>query len=164
VTRLTAFVLATLALMPLACGGADGSGGTTGATPTASSTPAGFPAELRGTWTRELTQADLDRTAANRDEPPSALPTLGALTLILNDRIMQVEDSTGFTISEELLADADGTFALRKYLGGEGAFCEHSGPADYTWSVDGDTLTITSGSDTCADRDAVVAGTWTKSG
>ena len=87
----------------------------------------------------ELTQADFDRTAANRNSLTSELPPFGPYKLILNDQIMQVVDPTGFTISEELLAGADGTFPLRKYLGGEGAFCEHSGPADYTWSRDGDT-------------------------
>jgi len=163
--RPLAFVLAVLALTPLACGG---SGGSTGAAPAAGSTATGaaFPAELRGTWTREFTQADLDRTAANRDQPTSANPPFGTYKLILNDQIMQVEDPTGFTISEELIAGADGTFLLRRYLGGQGAFCEHSGPADYTWSRDGDTVTIASadGADSCADRDAVVAGAWSKSG
>ena len=164
-TRLAALVLLILALTPIACGGSGGSSGTTAAAPAAGSTPAAFPAELRGTWTRELTQADLDRTASNR-ESASEAPPLGSLTLILNDGIMQVTDETGFTISEELIADAEGSFLLRRYLGGEGAFCENSGPADYTWSRDGDAVTIVSaeGADLCADRDAVVAGTWTKSG
>jgi hypothetical protein len=163
VTRLAALVATTLALIPLACGG-NGSGATTAAAQ-ATSASASFPAELRGTWTRELTQADIDRTASNRDAASEA-PPLGVLTLILNDGIMQVTDETGFTISEELIADADGSFLLRRYLGGEGAFCENSGPADYTWSRDGDTVTIKSaeGADLCADRDTVVAGTWTKSG
>jgi len=160
--RPLALVLAVLALMPLACGG---SGGSTGAAPATGSTATGaFPDELRGTWTREFTQADLDRTAANRDQPASANPPFGTYKLILNDQIMEVTDPTGFTISEELIAGADGTFALRRYLGGQGAFCEHSGPADYTWSRDGDTVTITGSGDSCADRDAVVAGAWSKSG
>ena len=159
--RPLAFLLAALALTPLACGG---SGGSSGAAPATATATTSFPSELRGTWTREFTQADLDRTAANRDQPESANPPFGTYTLVLNDGIMEVTDETGFTISEELEAGADGSFGLRRYLGGQGAFCEHSGPADYTWSVDGDTVTISGDGDSCADRDAVVAGTWTKSG
>jgi hypothetical protein len=167
-TRAISMILGTLVTIAAvsACG-------STGSTATAAHPPdsAGgtFPQSVAGNYTRTLTRTDLARTAANRHEPANQKPPTGrfqltllpAATLGIGNGTMEVHDPNNTPFQEHIQVSATGSFKAEQYLG-TFAFCPHSGLGTYTWTLHGTKLTLTPTSDHCADRDAVLTGTWTR--
>ena len=148
-------IAASLLLILPACGSDDEAAPTPATTAAAADTTALF-----GRYEREVTQADIDRTAAKRAEGQE-VPAPGRHRLVVNQGVMQVFLPDGFQISLELTVEGD-TWRIGRYTGGQGVFCTDSGPATYTWKLDDDELTLTATSDACADRDSTLTGVWTK--
>lgn len=157
---------ALLVLVLGACGSGDDASAPTDAD-TRTAAGAGAPTDPYGEYEREVTQADLDRTAEKRSRRPTAeLPPTGTWHLTLNTGVLEVVDPTDFRIAQEIEV-TDTVLEIRRYFhvsGGQyGIFCEDDSPSSYTWELDGDRLTLASETDACADRDSVLTGTWTTS-
>jgi hypothetical protein len=121
----------------------------------------GLPAGLNGTYTRSLTKADLDRTAARRTEGAAETPPFGRYTLTLQPATLTVNDPGSVGVAEELTV-SDGVFNLEKYRTKD-AFCPKIKGAHYSYKLDSDVLTLTAQNDACADRDAILSGHWKRS-
>jgi hypothetical protein len=162
----TTAVLAALALA--GCGGGDDKPAPAKQDKPAASTP-------YGTYVRDLTTADLKRTNQARNATGQErgsdqdLPPTGTLRLVLAKSpagdVIKLTDPTDFTVPMYVKAH-DGVLSLDDYVDpSKGAFCgpEIAVQWDYRFELDGDTLHIqASPPDECADRDSMLAGTWTK--
>jgi hypothetical protein len=128
-----------------------------------------------GTYTRELTKADVQRTAQTRDAarqetgPNMELPPIGQYRLVISkSAVGDVVDNIGpDNLKIGMYAHADGgKLVLEDYVDpSKGAFCgpEVAVPANYRFEVGAGTLTIaTDAHDPCADRDTSLVGTWHK--
>jgi hypothetical protein len=119
-----------------------------------------------GTWKRVLTQADIDRTASFRVEPPgSNTPPTGPMKLAIAKDMFTLTDKTRFSIAQTLRLDEGGAFEILAYIAPDkGAFCTADEPqnASYTWKLDGGALVLTPVDDRCADRNSILAGRWTR--
>lgn len=144
-----------------------GCGSDEEAATTTAATTASAEAEVTepfGEYEREVTQADIDRTASTRVEGPGQeAPPPGTYRLSLNAGVIQAFAPDGFTISQELKVTG-GTLEIERYIGRDGIFCADDGPSSYTWELDGEKLILSPKNDTCADRDSVLTGSWTTSG
>ena len=136
------------------CGSDEEAGRTTTAETTTAEARAGGPF---GEYEREVTQADLDRTADQRSEG-AEVPPVGTYRLTLSEGVLLVVDPDDFSISQELTV-TDGTFKIERYIG-EGAFCADDSPSSYRWKLDGEKLTLSPQKDGCADRDSILTGSW----
>jgi hypothetical protein len=148
VTLLLAFVGLT------ACGGDDDE------TTTAEGADA---SALVGSYTRQVTEADLDRTQEFRSEGPGQQkPPPGTYELTLTAADLTAAGPDGLSIIEAYTVEGDSTLTTRSYL--KFAFCGEEIPveATYTWSVEEGTLELTAEDDACADRDSILTGTWTE--
>jgi hypothetical protein len=56
--------------------------------------------------------------------------------------------------------NTDGPVNWRESKDRQGSFCAHELPGQYHWTITGRTLVITGDDRQCADRDAVLIGTW----
>lgn len=117
-----------------------------------------------GDYAREITEKDIERTAARRRKGEQT-PSPGKARLVIRERVMQVFVPEGFSISQELTV-TDDEWHIGPYLGsGMDAFCaEGDRPATYTWKLEGDELTLSPKDEACPDRDSTLTGTWTKGG
>lgn len=117
-----------------------------------------------GTWKRLLTQADIDRTATFRVEPPgSTPPPPGPVMLAIETGTFTFTDETGFAIGQTIRTRRDGAFEILTYVAPDkGAFCTADEPqnAAYTWKLEGATLVLAAVDDRCADRNSILAGRW----
>jgi hypothetical protein len=136
------------------------------------------PAELRGVWTRTVTNADLSKS----DPHFGNAPPFGAWKLVFDRAGLWELDSTGAGVVNEysvkpgtlsLFAPiqeapiVEDHIALSRYgahnIGGND--CAWSGPfGTYSWSVSGTTLTLTATGELCGQRRAVLEGAWTRVG
>jgi hypothetical protein len=140
------------------------------------------PAALAGTWQRTINGADAPANPANR------VPPTGRYKLVFDKAWIQTwvagtfDPSTSGKTGAGLILENDwtpGTSSFQAFgdvivrtpqdvnRDGGRAFCDESGPAArYTWSVSGNTLTLTpaGGSDACAIRGFLWAGQWTRVG
>jgi hypothetical protein len=152
-------LITTRALLSMACAGA-----LAATAPVAGARPAADPGALVGTWTRVVTQSDIDRTASFREEPKGWVPALtGAYTLVLANGSFAVRDKKGFAVAETTRADSAGAFDVLSYISPDiGAFCPQWIPqnASYTWAMDGSELVLTAADDKCSDRSSILAGRW----
>jgi hypothetical protein len=131
---------------------------TTSETTTAEAAAAAAPF---GEYEREVTQADLDRTAEKR---PAGfeIPPPGTYRLTLSEGNTIVVDPDGFSISQELTV-VGGALKIGRYIG-EGFFCPDDSASSYSWKLDGRKLVLAPTKDDCADRDSILTGSWTKTG
>jgi hypothetical protein len=121
---------------------------------------------LSGTFERQMTKADIERTDKLRDEsgPHQEKPQPGPLRLTLQDGTLAMTDvGADFTVQQDFSATGDGELRLGAYQAPEqGAFCGPDIPATatYTFELSGDVLTLEPKQDGCADRDSSLTGTW----
>jgi hypothetical protein len=163
----TSVIAAAVALTVGACGSSDKP------KPAAGKPAASVP---YGTYVRNVTKADLERTSEVRNATSQergshqSLPPTGEYRLVLAKSeagdVIKVVDATDFAIPMYVEAK-DGVFALDDYVDpNKGAFCgpEVAVKANYRYELDGDSLRIeASPADGCADRDSMLTGTWKKS-
>jgi hypothetical protein len=130
---------------------------------------------IAGTYRRRVTPADQQRVESYRVPSKGAFgnvsPT-GTWTLHIraNGEIVGVDpsgDSTNpfvepFTLTASSMRLYGAAIWQQPNPDAPSLFCEPEKPSDYTWSVSGDSLTITNVQKVCADRDIVFVGTWTK--
>jgi hypothetical protein len=137
------------------------------------------PAELAGTWTRTVTQADLKKSGP---EPPPA----GVWKLVFDRVGAWALDPQGGGVVNQFDAAGDvihayapiqmvprlsngnpGTivrFGHHVAVGG-GTDCREDGPfGSYNWSVSGNELTLTATNEGCGNRRAIWEGVWTRVG
>jgi hypothetical protein len=137
------------------------------------------PADVAGTWTRTVTQADLQKSGP---EPPPA----GVWRLVF-DRVgaWELDPQGGGVVSQfdaagdvihayapiqmvpRLSSGDPGTivrFGNHVAVGG-GTDCREDGPfGSYNWSVSGNQLTLTAVKEPCGNRRAIWEGVWTRAG
>jgi hypothetical protein len=141
------------------------------------------PAALAGTWVRTVT----DTSAAPKPAPNTTPVPTGTYKLVFDPRWVQTRfpgtylGKASFKTGNGFIIDNDWTPGAKSFqaLGGVqfkvlqdsdaegGRWCDAGGPvASYTWSVSGNTLTLTpiGGTDACASRGVVWAGQWTRVG
>jgi hypothetical protein len=136
--------------------------------PTPTSTTASGSADLKGSYVRTVTKADLARTNRFRHEGTGqSLPPTGTYHLTFAGDTFKVTDATGFAIAQTYAATSAGHLSVILYVNpNQGAFC---GPdiaenAAYKWSLSHTTLTLRAATDACADRDSILQGQWTRVG
>ncbi len=154
---LLAIVAALVLVLASACGSNEPSGTTARAT--ATQAPAGDDALLEpfGEYEREVTKAEIRPSPGEEPPPP------GTWHLTIDQGVIQVVDPGGFRFSQELTVEGD-TLRIERYLGGDGVFCKDDGPSSYTWTRDGDELTLAREHDRCPDREAILGATWRGAG
>jgi hypothetical protein len=139
--------------------------------PTTPASTSGAPkpgtASLYGTYERDVTKADIERTDKFRSEagPNQEKPKPDRVVLTIAEGDPQgtitATGSDGFAIAEDMNATASGRLDLSTYPG-NGAFCgpEIPVPASYSWTLLGRTLVLRAQNDPCADRDSTLTGKW----
>jgi hypothetical protein len=153
------------------CGSDDDDDETTGAATTTQTQAAdddALPDELLGTFTRNTTQADIERTAKYRSElgPNQETPLPGPRRIVISGnrlRMISPEEKPPFVVDQEIKATDDGELRFVVYLNPEeGAFCGPEIPqnAVWSWERNGDVLTLKPVQERCADRDSELAGDW----
>jgi hypothetical protein len=142
------------------------------------------PARLAGTWRRTIDDVSGMPAPGSAGNPTSGYTPAGTYTMVIEKRWIQVRQPGRFDKlgSEHTGAgwiyDSDyaagpkrlhvaGAVTFRQFDNEAegGPWCYWGGPeADYTWSVSGDTLTLTpvGGKDPCGLRGFVWAGEWTR--
>jgi hypothetical protein len=140
-------------------------------TPAAPASAKPGTASLYGTYERDVTRADIERTddvrseaGPNQDKPR---PDHVVLTIAQGDPqgVLTARGSDGFQVAMDINATATGKLDLSTYVDpAKGAFCgpEIPMPASYAWKLDGRTLVLQAEKDPCADRDSTLTGTWTR--
>jgi hypothetical protein len=128
-------------------------------------------ASLYGTYERDVTKADIERTDKARSEagPNQEKPKPDHVVLTIAEGDPQgtitATGSDGFAIAMDMNATSGGKLDLPTYVDpGKGAFCgpEIPTPATYSWRLNGRTLVLTAKDDPCADRDSTLTGKWTR--
>jgi len=128
---------------------------------------------LAGTYHRVVTKADQARVTSYR------VPAKGAFGDVTpTGRWTMTVKPTGEIIGVDPTGDTDAAFVEPFTVDGStvtlygpavwrqrdpenpSKFCEPEGPATYTWSRSGSTLTIGTQQEVCADRDILMVGTW----
>jgi hypothetical protein len=161
-----ALSLASLALVA-------GCGSDHKAATSASTTAAAKPgtASLYGTYERDVTKADIERTDKIRSEAgpnqEKPKPDHAVLSIAEGDpqATITATGSDGFTVAMDMNATSSGKLDLSTYVDpGKGAFCgpEIPAPASYSWKLHGRTLVLRARNDPCADRDSTLTGKWTR--
>ena len=163
----TAAAVAIAVLGVAGCGSSKSDDKSTAAKPpsTAPAT-AKVPPELLGSYTRKVTQADIDRTQRKRSEvgPNQEKPKPSRALAFFEAGGLSTRDPAGeFVVQQDYSASADGKLEIRGYQHPEvGAFCgpEIAQNATYAWKASGSTLTLKAIDDPCADRDSTLSGVW----
>jgi hypothetical protein len=128
-------------------------------------------ASLYGTYERDVTRADIERTdkvrseaGPNQDKPK---PDHVVLTIAEGDPqgTITATGSDGLTVAMDMDASSSGKLDLSTYVDpSKGAFCgpEIPTPATYAWKLNGRILVLSAQKDPCADRDSTLTGKWTR--
>jgi hypothetical protein len=156
--------LITLAALALAGAGC-GSGDEPSAPAEAKASGAPY-----GSYSRKITQADIDRTDDARDESgpkqEDPRPSQARLTIAKGagqDVLRVTDERDGFSVAMDLGIDGD-EFKLYSYVDPmQGAWCgpQIAESAAYTFETRGDALVLEPAhDDACADRDSTLTGTW----
>ena len=168
-TSTTLLLVSALALTAAGCGDDKKTEAQAPPPPTAAATQDAAAAPY-GTYTRQMTKADLDRTDAVRQAaqqergPHQELPPTGDYRLVIAKGdagdVIKVTDPTDFT-TDMYLETESGVLNLDDYVDPtKGAFCgpEVAVQASYRFELSGDSLQIeASPPDECADRDSMLA-------
>jgi hypothetical protein len=125
------------------------------------------PGPLLGTFQRTLTQADLDRTSSAPGYDAANHPPTGSWTISFasNYLIALGDPSNPVGENEPFQANAAGDLTLAGPANWltpadlRGGLCEPSPVDRYHWSVSGNVLTITGGTN-CPNRKALFGGEW----
>jgi hypothetical protein len=160
-------IAATLAPLALVAGCGSDHKSATPASTAAAAKPG--TASLYGTYERNVTKADIERTDKIRSElgpnQERPKPDHAVLTIAEGDpqSTITATGSDGFAIAMDMDASASGKLALSTYVG-KGAYCgpEIPEPASYSWKLQGRTLVLKAKNDPCADRDSTLTGKWTR--
>jgi hypothetical protein len=170
--RAVSATAAALALVAAGCGSSsdaeDSGAATASTTTTAASQSSSLPAQLAGSYTRSVTEADIDRTQKKRSEagPNQEKPKPSRVLLFLEPTGMTARTpKADFVVQQDYSATDGGQLVIQGYQHPEeGAFCGPEIPqnAAYTWKVSGDKLTLHATKDPCADRDSTLTGVWTR--
>ena len=155
------------AIAALAAAGASGCGAGGGKAEPArpAATTAAAAPRLAGDYVRDLTRANLERTNRQRRAGPGQDPpepgrlrlSLGAGTLTLHAL------DEGVTVRQDFSATSDGSLRIGAYQDpAHGSFCgpEVAETATYAWRMAEGRLSLRAVQDGCADRDALIAGSW----
>jgi hypothetical protein len=126
-------------------------------------------ASLYGTYERDVTKADIERTDKTRSEvgPNQEKPKPDHAVLTIAQGYprgtITASGTDGFATSMDFDATSSGKLVLSTYVG-KGAFCgpEIPEPASYAWKLQGRTLVLKAKNDPCADRDSTLTGKWTR--
>jgi hypothetical protein len=128
------------------------------------------PSELFGTFTREVTRADVRRTQAFRTEPGSqALPSGTWRLHITGNGLISFDDPLGSGGNETFTASPAGMLALQgpaNWLNPpdrKGSFCGVEPNGAWHWAAHRRSLVLTPRLDRCADRNSLFAGVWKRS-
>lgn len=149
------------------------------------SRPPAPPGALAGTWRRSVPRpvpgdsgalyaSNRGGPARGRDPAPA-----GTWTMVVDRRFVQHAAPTGYVVNSDFVAGPQTIrfrgpvwtspgVPLRRYEvsnPAEWGWCDPWGrETNYTWSVEGDTLTLapTGGSDLCKQRGAIFTGEWTR--
>ena len=170
-TKLTFPVVLAIAAVAFAGCGSDDDTTTAASTGTAASTTTSSGGAPYGTYTRTVSQGDIDRTKELRDEhgPNQEAPATGPARLVIakgsGQDVIRAIDPKDFAIAQDVNVKGD-TLELTSYVDPtQGAYCgpEISAAAAYTFTASGSTLVLKPAkADPCADRDATLTGTWRK--
>ena len=168
VLGVTSIVAAALAATS-GCGSSKKSESTPSGPPTTASLTKGpAPSRLVGTYSRNLTRADIEASpGASLAAPPKGVPT-GPVTMRING-----DGGIGFTLSDggtphgSFFATRDGP--LQVQTAGAGNFCRapaQTAIGTYAWRIAGSELVIAkrAESPSCGDRAATLAGHWQRKG
>jgi hypothetical protein len=159
--------IAAAALVASGCGSSDDAE-KTAATTTARAAATSPPQDLVGSYERDVTHADIERTQKKRSElgPNQEKPKPEHALLFVEPAAITQRDAAGeFVVQQDYSATADGKLVIRGYQHPEnGAFCGPEIPqnATYAWKRSGDELILRAVSDPCADRDSTFTGTWAR--
>lgn len=144
-----------------------------------------LPTGLAGTWQRTIADTSAAPAAGSPANPTDTYTPAGTYTMVISRQWIQVRfpgtfsspesDDTGegWIIDNDFSAGpsslrAFGGMTRQEYSGQPegGWWCYADGPpADYTWSVAGDTLTLAArGADGCGVRGFVWSGQWARVG
>jgi len=161
----------TATLVPLALAAGCGSDHTSATSASTAAAAKPGTASLYGTYERDVTKADIERTDKTRSEAgpnqEKPKPDHSVLTIAQGDpqSTITATGSDGFTVAMDMDATASGKLDLPTYVDpGKGAFCgpEIPEPATYSWRLKGRTLVLKAKNDPCADRDSTLTGKWTR--
>ena len=127
------------------------------------------PASVFGVYTREVTEADIARTAGARSDAPGFEPApAGRYQLTVAEGegvdVVKVTDPSGFTVEMDAGVDARELRIVSYAAPEKGAFCDQSVTAQAKYSLvpEEGGLALEPESEECADRDSVLTGTWEK--
>jgi hypothetical protein len=159
----------TASLAPLALAAGCGSDHTAAMSTAAAAKPG--TASLYGTYERDVTKADIERTDKARSEvgPNEEKPKPDHFVLTIAEGDPQgtitAAGSDGFSVAMDMDATASGKLDLSTYVDpAKGVFCgpEVPEPARYVWRLQGRTLVLKPKNEPCADRDSTLTGKWTR--
>ena len=163
--RTTGLLIAlALALVVAGCGSDD--------EPSKSAEAASSSGAPYGSYTRAITEADIERTDEVRDEsgPTQSKPKPSAARLVIakgsgQDVLRVTEERDGFSVAMDL-GVKDGELKLYSYVNPmEASWCgpQIAEAAAYAFELQGDALVLKPAHpDGCADRDSTLTGTWKK--
>jgi hypothetical protein len=129
--------------------------------------PSALPRGIVGTFTRTVTQADVDRTASNPGREAQTVP-LGKWVMHLQPGLLRFVDALGGGGGEAVGVTSSNLrmFGSPNWIlppVERGGFCHAEPPVSFAWKHTGRLLQI-SGGGNCADRDAVFVGMWHEQG
>lgn len=130
--------------------------------------PAATPSAF-GVYTREVTEADIARTMADRNDAPGFEPAPAGpwrLTIASGTGVdaIKVTDPAGMTIAMDGEVDGEELRMIAYSSPEKGVFCDQAiaAVAKYSLEVGDGEVTLAPTEEECADRDSVLTGTWKK--
>jgi len=152
--------IAAITVFATGCGSEDESATTTAGTGGA---PEAQATEPFGAYERNVTQAEIEEKGETDRPEGWTAPLSGIYRLTLNEGSVIVVDPDGLSIAQEASV-SDRTLNIGRYIGSKGiGFCADDAPASYAVEATADELVLSATSEECGDREAILAGTWTKS-
>jgi hypothetical protein len=126
------------------------------------------PSAAFGVYTREITEADIERTMHARNDAPGFEPASTGrwqLTIAPGEGVdvVKVTDPEGLTIEMDARVEEDELRLVAYAAPEKGAFCDQAiaAQARYALTVQDSAIALKRSADECADRDSVLTGTWT---
>ena len=127
------------------------------------------PSPAFGVYTREVTEADIERTMDARNDAAGFEPApAGRWQLTIAPGagvdVVKVTDPEGFTIEMDARVDGNQLRLVAYSAPEKGTFCDQAiaANAKYELSMQDSEIALKPSADECADRDSVLTGTWTR--